>query len=114
MLPTDGFKHSTAYRSGVTLATSSLAKPIYLGGPSSRFLSGLSVAFRTGASHAMERGAILQDVVALHAVLGRNNPMAPGGTSVSTQLAALRRLLYGWESRDRETGYWFRKAAEVR
>ncbi|KAJ2931645.1 hypothetical protein H1R20_g5362, partial [Candolleomyces eurysporus] len=102
----------TAYRSGVTFATSSLAKPIYLGDPSSRFLSGLSVAFRTGASHAMEQGALVQDVVALHVVLGRTHPMSPHGPSVSTQLAALRRLLYGWESRDKETGYWFRKAAE--
>jgi len=62
----------------------------------------------------MERGAIVQDVVALHVVLGRSQPAAAGSASVSTQLAALRRLLYGWESRDKETGYWFRKAAEVR
>ena len=72
------------------------------------------MTFRTGSSHAMEQGAIVQDVVALHVVLGRSQPVAPGGVSVSTQIAALRRLLYGWESRDRETGYWFRKAAEVR
>ncbi|KAF6762097.1 hypothetical protein DFP72DRAFT_802686 [Ephemerocybe angulata] len=102
----------TAYRSGVTFATSSLAKPIYLNGPSSRFLSGLSVTFRTGSSHVMERGALVQDVVALHVVLGRSQPMVGNGVSVSTQIAALRRLLYGWESRDRETGNWFRKAAE--
>lgn len=96
----------------MTFATSSLAKPINLNG-GSRFLSGLSVAFRTGSSHAMERGAIVQDVSALHVVLGRPLPVVPGGPSVSTQMAALRRLLYGWESRDKETGYWFRKAAEV-
>lgn len=62
----------------------------------------------------MEKGAIVQDVVALHVVLGRAQPMAGGGVSVSTQMAALRRLLYGWESQDKETGHWFRKAAEVR
>ncbi|KAG2013293.1 hypothetical protein CC2G_010222 [Coprinopsis cinerea AmutBmut pab1-1] len=101
-----------AYRSGVTFGTSSLATPIYLGGDSSQFLAGLSAAFRTGAAHSMERGAIVQDVVALHVVLGRAHPLIPGAVSVSSQLATLRRLLRGWESRDKETGYWFRKAAE--
>jgi hypothetical protein len=104
--------HSTAYRSGVTLATSSLAKPIYLAGPESHIISGLSVSFRTGSAHAMQRGAIVQDVAALHVVLGRSFPLLKG-VSVSTQLAGLRRLLYGWESQDKETGLWFRKAAEV-
>lgn len=61
----------------------------------------------------MERGAIVQEVAALHVVLGRSQPMVAGGVSVSTQIATLRRLLNGWESRDKETGYWFRKAAEV-
>jgi len=28
-------------------------------------------------------------------------------------MAALRRLLYGWESQDKETGAWFNKAAQV-
>jgi hypothetical protein len=60
----------------------------------------------------MERGAIVQDVVALHVVLGRSSPLLPKSVSVSTQIAALRRLLYGWESTDKETGIWFRKAAE--
>ncbi|KAF8969443.1 carbohydrate esterase family 9 protein [Flammula alnicola] len=84
----------TAYRSGVTLATSSLAKPIYLYGPDAHIISGLSVAFRTGSAHVMQRGAIIQDVTALHVIAG------------------LRRLLYGWESNDHETGAWFKKAAE--
>jgi hypothetical protein len=105
--------HRTAYRSGVTLAISSLAKPIYLAGPESHIISGLSVSFRTGSAHAMQRGAIVQDVVALHVVLGKSYPVLKG-LSVSTQLAGLRRLLYGWETRDKETGLWFRKAAEVR
>ena len=111
----NSLKHhfSLAYRSGVTLATSSLAKPIYLGGPSSHLLSGLSVAFRTGASHAMEAGAIVQDVVALHVVVGKSHPLIPSTMSVSTQIATLRRLLQGWETTDQETGLWFRKAAEV-
>ena len=103
-----------AYRSGVTLATSSLARPIWLGGPASHLLSGLSATFRTGSSHAMEAGAIIQDVVALHVVVGKSHPLTPSTMSVSTQIATLRRLLHGWESTDQDTGYWFRRAAEVR
>lgn len=102
----------TAYRAGVTLATSSLAKPIYLAGPDAHIISGLSVAFRTGAAHSMQRGAIIQDIAALHVVVGHSYPITRG-FSVSTQVAALRRLLYGWESADQETGTWFKKAAEV-
>lgn len=60
----------------------------------------------------MQRGAIVQDVAALHTVMGKSHPVGRG-VSVSTQLAGLRRLLYGWESEDKETGLWFRKAAEV-
>lgn len=101
-----------AYRSGVTLATTSLAKPIYAGGSNSHIISGLSATFRTGAGHAMQRGAIVQDIAALHVVMGKPHP-GSRGVSVSTQMAALRRLLYGWETQDKETGHWFRKAAEV-
>ncbi|KAF9481821.1 hypothetical protein BDN70DRAFT_830235, partial [Pholiota conissans] len=100
----------TAYRSGVTLATASLSKPIYLA-PDARIIAGLSVAFRTGAAHAMQRGAIVQDIASLHIVVGKSNP-AFRGVSVSTQIASLRRLLYGWESSNQETGAWFKKAAE--
>jgi len=101
-----------AYRSGVTLGTASLARPIYLGGPNAHIIAGLSVTFRTGAGHAMQRGAIIQEVAALHIVMGKSQP-ALRGISVSTQMAGLRRLLYGWESRDKETGYWFRQASEA-
>ncbi|KAG6821570.1 hypothetical protein H0H93_000079 [Arthromyces matolae] len=102
----------TAYRSGITLATSSLSKEYYLDGTPGHIISGLSVTFRTGSSHAMERGAIVQDINALHVHIGRVHPMISKGVSVSTQIAALRRLLFGWEERDKETGYWFRQAAE--
>ena len=111
-LPTYGHDCRLAYRSGVTFATASLAKPIYLAGPDAHVISGLSVTFRTGAAHAMKRGAIIQDVVALHIVIGRSYPTLKG-ISVSTQIAGLRRLLYGWESQDKETGAWFRRAAEA-
>lgn len=102
-----------AYRAGVVIATSSMAKPFYLGGSEAHIISGLSATFRTGSAHAMQRGAIVQDVAALHVVMGKPNP-ALGEMSVSTQMAALRRLLYGWETQDKETGHWFRQAAEVR
>ena len=62
----------------------------------------------------MERGAVIQDIVSLHVVLGRADPVLQNSrTSVTTQIAALRRLLFGWEGEDKETGDWFRKAAEV-
>lgn len=102
----------TAYRSGVTFATSSLAKPVYLGGLGPQVISGLSTTFRTGSAHAMERGAIIQDIAALHVTIGRAHPLLNPGVSVSTQISGLRRLLYGWESTHTETGFWFRKAAE--
>lgn len=63
----------------------------------------------------MEHGAIVQGVTALHVAIARPYPIVGnGGVSVSEQIAALRRLLYGWESTDTETGVWFKKAAEVR
>jgi hypothetical protein len=107
------FYDRTAYRSGVTLATSSLARPVYLGGSGAQVLSGLSTTFRTGSAHAMERGAIVQDTAALHITIARAHPLLSAGASVSTQISGLRRLLQGWENTDKETGFWFRKAAEV-
>jgi len=96
------------------MATSFLARPFFLGVYGSNMIAGVSATFRTGASHAMERGGILQDATALHIFLGRSHPLFPGGRpSVSTQISTLRRLLYGWETQERETGEWFRKAAEV-
>ena len=63
--------------------------------------------------HTMEQGAIIQDVAALHVTVGRSHPLLNPGVSVSTQISGLRRLLYGWESTDKETGFWFKQAAEV-
>src|SRR6266550_189136 len=104
-----------AHRSGVTYATSSLIKYRYAGDRGPHIISGLSATFRTGSGHAMERGAVVQDIAALHIVLGRSDPVFQNRkASVTTQIAALRRLLFGWEGEDKETGDWFRKAAEVR
>jgi hypothetical protein len=56
----------------------------------------------------------MQDVAALHVTVGRPHPLFwKGGVSVSEQIASLRRLLYGWESTDTDTGFWFKRAAEV-
>lgn len=58
--------------------------------PSSRgFLSGLSTAFNTGLPHRLAKGAVVQEVAALHVAIDSSEP------SVSTQIAALRNLLQG-------------------
>jgi hypothetical protein len=67
----------------------------------------------------MEKGAIVQASTALHVAIRRPYPASLAGSqnhqvSVSTQIAGLRRLLYGWGDRDTETSIWFKKAAEVR
>ncbi|KAJ2989664.1 hypothetical protein NUW54_g8708 [Trametes sanguinea] len=83
----DGLQFATrdaliAYRSGVTTAITAPR--------SNGFLAGLSAAFSTGGRHKLEAGALLQEVGALHVAI------YPVGTpSVSTQIAALRRLLLG-------------------
>ncbi|PBK72727.1 carbohydrate esterase family 9 protein [Armillaria solidipes] len=93
-----------AYRSGVTAATSFLAGPQ---GAHTRVILGLSTTFRTGSAHSMQYGAVIQDVTALHIAI------APTlGVGVSDQVAALRHLLFGWESTETETGLWFKRAAE--
>jgi hypothetical protein len=53
------------------------------------FLSGLSSVFTTGVAHKLRRGAVLQDVAALHVAIGFES------SSISTQVAALRSLLLG-------------------
>ncbi|KAG6895604.1 hypothetical protein C0992_000419, partial [Termitomyces sp. T32_za158] len=70
-----------AYRSGVTRAISA---PI-----SNGFLAGLSTAFDTGASNGLAKGAVVKEEAALHVALNQLLRV-----SVSTQIAALRRLLY--------------------
>ncbi|KAI8973081.1 carbohydrate esterase family 9 protein [Trametes punicea] len=71
-----------AYRSGVTTAITAPG--------SSGFLAGLSAVFSTAGHHKLEEGALLQETSALHVAI---HPV--GSPSVSTQIAALRRLLLG-------------------
>lgn len=96
------------------MATSSLSKTTLFGG-TSYVISGLSTTFRTGSAHALERGAIVQNVAALHIAIGRPSAFSGReGISISQEIAGLRRLLFGWEGENSPTGSWFKKAAEVR
>lgn len=74
-----------AYRAGVTRA---IATPLGAG-----FRKGFGVAFSTGVAHRLENGSIIQDLTALHVGIGHVG--GSGAPSISTQIAALRRLLQG-------------------
>ncbi|KAF9476425.1 hypothetical protein BDN70DRAFT_882471 [Pholiota conissans] len=75
-----------AYRSGVTTGITA---------PSgSSFLQGISAAFRVGAPHALAKGAIVQRATAVHISVSMALRV-----SVSTQIAALRSLLF-WDDED--------------
>ncbi|KAF9268942.1 carbohydrate esterase family 9 protein [Marasmius fiardii PR-910] len=81
----DGLQFDTrdallAYRGGVT---SAITAPSH-----GNFFSGLGTMFSTGASHKLQKGAIVQDVTGLHFSVRHF-----GSPSVSTQIAVLRRLL---------------------
>jgi len=64
-------------------------------------LSGLSTTFSTGAAHKLEEGAVIQAVNALHVKIAHGE-----STSVSTQIATLRKLLL-----EPVKGGWFEKVA---
>ena len=84
-----------AYRSGVSVGV--------VAPKSSGFLHGISAAFSTGA----RRDGFYQDVAALHVTIAHGE-----ASSVSTQIAALRRLLNG--SAEGELGVWFARVVKVR
>lgn len=92
-------KYSLGYRSGVTVGISA---PKHRG-----FLAGLSTAFGLGVAHKLQPGAVVQDVAAVHVTVGHFGRTP----SISTQIAALRRLLL--ESGEGETGEWFGRVAKV-
>ncbi|KAK2463223.1 hypothetical protein APHAL10511_004878 [Amanita phalloides] len=92
----DGLEFGTrdallAYRAGVT---SAISVPAHKG-----FIAGLSVQVSTGAMNKMEKGAIIEDVVAIHISIRRSHH-----SSVSTEIAALRRLLM--KPPKGAIGYW--------
>jgi hypothetical protein len=104
---------STAYRSGVTVATVALLRKGDIFGDKSSIIAGLSTTFRTGAAHALQRGAVVQNVAALHVAMGRPHPLSSSiGATVSEQIATLKRLLFGFEPKETETGRWFKQAVE--
>ncbi|OAX33578.1 hypothetical protein K503DRAFT_700202 [Rhizopogon vinicolor AM-OR11-026] len=70
-----------AYRGGVTTAITA---------PSGTFLRGISTAFSPGAAHARVENASILDDVALHVAVSMK-----ASASVSTQIAALRNMLFG-------------------
>lgn len=70
---------------------------------SSGFLSGLGVAFSLGTPHKLAKGAVVQDVTALHVAIDHQS-VRP---SVSTEINALRRLLMSGEG-------WWGKVVKVR
>ena len=90
---------SLGYRAGVTLGVSS---PFHSG-----VLSGLSAAFGLGSSHKLEPGAVVASEAAVHVSIGHS--VASG--SVSTQVAALRRLVF--EPPPGDTGRYFKQVANV-
>ncbi|OJA11255.1 hypothetical protein AZE42_05686 [Rhizopogon vesiculosus] len=70
-----------AYRGGVTTAITA---------PSGAFLQGISTAFSPGAAHVRVENASILDDVALHVAVSMK-----ASASVSTQIAALRNMLFG-------------------
>ncbi|KAG6832608.1 hypothetical protein H0H92_014444 [Tricholoma furcatifolium] len=86
-----------AFRAGVT---SAVTAPTH-----KNFYSGLATSFSLGAPHGLEAGAVIQEVTGIHvAVRAFSKP------SISSQIAALRRLLLG--KKDGASGYWFNKVIE--
>lgn len=69
-----------AYRGGVTAGVTA---------PSGSFVRGSSTAFSLGAPNVLGNGSIQSDV-AVHVVITKNSAQ-----SVSTQIAALRAMLFG-------------------
>ena len=71
-----------AYRGGVTIG---ITAPSHAG-----FFSGLGTAFSLSSNHRLQKGAVVQEVTAIHVSIRHFNK-----PSVSTQIAALRNLLLG-------------------
>lgn len=74
----------------------------------SGFLRGVSTAFRLGASHALSRGAIIQQETAVHVSLSFSQKV-----SISTQVATLRALLLGDAEESGQIGAAVTKVREV-
>ncbi|THH01236.1 hypothetical protein EW145_g6949 [Phellinidium pouzarii] len=100
----DGLQFATrdaylGYRAGVTVG---ITAPM-----SGGFLSGLSTAFGLGSAHKLQKGALVQDIAAVHVSVGHMGRTP----SVSTQIATLRRLLL--EVGEGEVGSRFKDVADL-
>ena len=76
------FEDRLAYRAGVTIGVTA---PSHSG-----FFSGLGTAFSLSSSHRLQKGAVVQEVTAIHVSIHHFDK-----PSISTQIAALRNLLLG-------------------
>ncbi|KAF8806405.1 carbohydrate esterase family 9 protein [Phlegmacium glaucopus] len=83
-----------AYRAGVTMG---VTYPSHQG-----FYSGLGTAFSLGVSHKLEQGAIIQKVTGVHISVRHFSKL-----SISTQIAALRKLLL--DPQQNSAGNWFKR-----
>ncbi|KAF8207208.1 hypothetical protein K438DRAFT_1714110 [Mycena galopus ATCC 62051] len=100
----DGLQFGTrdallAYRSGVA---SAITAPNGNG-----MFQGLSVSFSLGSRHKLEKGAILQDIAAIHVAISMNFAI-----SVSTQMATLRGLLLDGAPKNDEHEFAFQQASK--
>ncbi|KAI0690099.1 hypothetical protein BC835DRAFT_1281669 [Cytidiella melzeri] len=86
-----------AYRAGVVTA---IVAPLH-----SSFIGGLSTAFALGSENKLEEGAVVREVVAMHVTLAHGDV-----PSVSTEIAALRRLILRPPSGEAE--YWIHKLTQ--
>ncbi|KAL5535125.1 hypothetical protein ACEPAF_3219 [Sanghuangporus sanghuang] len=106
----DGLQFATrnaylGYRAGVTVGVvSPITYDVFTG--SRGILSGLSGAFSLGSAHKLEKGALVQNAVAVHVAIGHS--VASG--SVSTQIAALRHLLLDPHTGNMEK--WFKEVVD--
>ncbi|KAJ7086055.1 hypothetical protein B0H15DRAFT_939618 [Mycena belliarum] len=97
MRAADGLRFGTrdallAYRNGVASAITAPA--------GSGVFQGLSVSFSLGSRHKLEKGAVLQEVAAVHVTIDLSL-----ATSVSTQIATLRRFLLTHLSPQKEAAF---------
>jgi hypothetical protein len=90
--------NSLAYRNGIA---SAIVAPAGHG-----VFQGLSVAFSLGSRNKLEKGAVFQEIVAVHVSVSLGF-----ASSVSTQIATLRRLLLDSPKNEHEFG--FQQASKV-
>lgn len=70
------------------------------------FLSGLGTTFSLSAPHKLEQGAVIQEDAGVHVSIRHFSKL-----SVSTQIAALRKLLL--DPQESSAGDWFKRVTTV-